>query len=72
MELALLRGQMSVDEKRRALERIWEDLGRDESAVPSPPWHRDVLDARAARLRAGTEEVLEWEEAKRQVRESRA
>ena len=72
MELALPLGQMSVDEKLRALERIWEDLCRDEMTVPSPSWHRDVLEARAARVRAGTEEVLEWEEAKRRIREPRA
>jgi putative addiction module component (TIGR02574 family) len=72
MELALPLGQMSVDEKLRALERIWDDLCRDDSAVPSPAWHRDVLEARAVRLAAGTEEVLPWDEAKRRIRGSRA
>ena len=72
MELALPLGQMSVDEKLRALERIWEDLCRDESAVPSPSWHRDVVEAREARLRAGAEDVVDWDEAKRRIRESRA
>jgi hypothetical protein len=65
MELALKLDQMTVDEKLRALERIWEDLCRNEADVPSPQWHCDVLKAREARLQHGNERLTDWEDAKR-------
>ncbi len=68
MELQLPLNQMTVDEKLRAMEQIWADLSRNEAELPSPPWHRDVLEAREARLRQGTERIVEWEEAKRRIR----
>jgi len=72
MELALPLEQMTVEEKLRALQRIWEDLCRHEGDVPSPPWHRDVLEAREARVTQGAERFTEWEEAKRRIRETTA
>lgn len=71
MDISLPLGEMSVEEKLRMIETIWEDLCRNEESVPSPEWHGDVLAARAERLAGGREKVLEWEEAKRRIRESR-
>jgi len=34
MDLSLPLDQRSVEEKRRAIERLWEDLARTPSAVP--------------------------------------
>lgn len=72
MGMTLPLDQMTVDEKLRAMEEIWEDLRRDEAAIPSPQWHRDVLEARAARLASGSESFSDWEEAKRRIREPRS
>lgn len=71
MDLVLPLDRMTVDEKLRALERIWEDLSRDDANLPSPPWHGDVLAARQARAEAGQERFIDWDEAKRRIRESR-
>jgi len=70
MELTLPLDQMTVDEKLRALERIWEDLCRNEADIPSPPWHREVLEAREARSREGKDRSTAWEDAKGQIRKS--
>jgi len=70
MEAALPLDQMTIDEKLRALERIWADLCRVEMAVPSPLWHRDVLQAREARLLNDQEQFTNWEEAKKRIRDS--
>ena len=70
MELILPLDQMTVDEKLRALERIWEDLCRKEEDLPSPQWHHDVLEARKIRLRQGEETFTDWEEAKQRIRGS--
>ena len=70
MEFTLPLDRMTVDEKLRTMETIWQDLCRNEAAVPSPLWHRDVLEAREARVRDGREQVIDWEQAKRELRES--
>ena len=61
-------GQMTKAEKLRALEEIWEDLGREPEAIPSPTWHADVLAAREDRLRAGASQFVDWTEAKPGIR----
>ncbi|MBI2432916.1 MAG: addiction module protein [Candidatus Hydrogenedentes bacterium] len=46
MELAIPLEKMTVAEKLRALELIWDDLQRRSEDVPSPAWHEDVLKSR--------------------------
>jgi putative addiction module component (TIGR02574 family) len=70
MGLSLPLDEMSTEEKLRALELIWDDLRKTEASLPSPAWHRDVLESREARLRAGTEKSIPWDEAKKNIRES--
>ncbi len=68
MDIALPFESMSVEEKLRILERIWEDLARTPATVPSPTWHRDVLEAREKRLSDGRERSIPWEQAKDDIR----
>ena len=70
MGLSLPLDKMSTEEKLRALELIWDDLRKAEASLPSPAWHRDVLENREARLRAGTEKSIPWDDAKKNIRES--
>ena len=70
MELSLPLDKMSTEDKLRALELIWDDLRRAEATLPSPAWHRDVLECREARLRSGSETSIPWDSAKRSIRES--
>ena len=66
LELPL--AQMTAREKLHAIETIWEDLARDERQVKSPAWHFDELKAREQRHEAGMEKVLDWNEAKKELR----
>ena len=68
VEIVLPLDEMTVEEKLRAMERIWEDLCRNESALTPPPWHRDVLEARELRVREGQDRFSDWDEAKRRLR----
>ena len=61
--------RMSREEKLQALEAIWADLSKDAAAVESPPWHEDVLKETQARTSAGQEQILDWPEAKRKLRD---
>lgn len=44
------------------------DALKSEAEVESPDWHKEALAKTEARLRAGKEQVLDWEEAKRKIR----
>ena len=61
--------QMSRAEKLMALEALWKDLSRNEAEFESPGWHRDELAATEARVKSGQEQFVDWESAKRQLRE---
>jgi hypothetical protein len=60
--------QMTWDEKLRAMEALWAELCREEERLESPAWHADVLNERAARVASGEEQFIEWETAKRELR----
>lgn len=61
--------KMTVSDKLRALEEIWDDLQRTPENVPPPSWHADVLKAREKRAREGTSKFADWNEAKRAIRD---
>jgi len=68
MELILPLDKMTVSDKLRALEEIWNDLCRRAEEIPSPVWHADVLRAREKRIRKGSSRFTDWNEAKRKIR----
>jgi hypothetical protein len=68
MDATLPLDKMTVVEKLRAMEALWVDLSRDESLIESPAWHGDVLRDREAKIKAGAENFMEWETAKKQLR----
>jgi len=59
---------MTVAEKLRVMETLWSDLTRHEKQLESPEWHGDVLRERAARVKQGKESFMDWETAKKQLR----
>jgi hypothetical protein len=44
--------QMTLEEKLRAMEALWDDLCQREEDVPVPQWHKDLLDERERSNRA--------------------
>jgi hypothetical protein len=67
MSLAELH-QLPNVEKLRIIEALWEDLAADETSVESPAWHWEELKKTGERLRKGEEEVLDWKDAKEELR----
>lgn len=55
-------------EKIKLMEALWADLSADEDAFDSPAWHVEELRATEARFAAGQEEMLDWEQAKKELR----
>ena len=62
---------LSVAEKLALMERLWADLSRRPVDIPSPDWHGDVLAARLDAVREGRTTFVDWEDAKRRLRDRR-
>ena len=50
------------------MEALWADLCRKENRLELPAWHAQFLKERAARVASGAETFLDWETAKRELR----
>lgn len=61
-------GHLSREEKLRIMEAIWEDLAKDDAQVESPEWHREALEETDRRRQSGQEGVVDWQEAKKELR----
>jgi hypothetical protein len=59
---------MSIEEKLKTMEEIWDDLVSHAESVPSPEWHKEVLDNRERAVREGTEEAIDWSIAKKELK----
>jgi hypothetical protein len=69
MEATLPLDKMTVAEKLRAMELLWADLSRNDAQLESPAWHEEVLRDREAKIKSGTEKFMDWETAKKQLRD---
>ena len=69
MSVILPLDQMTTEEKLQAMEALWADLTRNEEQFESPAWHEQVLKEREQRIESGQESFIDWEVAKKQLRE---
>ncbi len=61
--------KMTRAEKLQALEAIWADLLEGTSEIESPAWHENALRRTEAGLSEGQERILDWEDAKRELKD---
>ena len=59
--------QMTLEEKLRAMEALWENLSRREEDIPVPQWHKELLDEREALLKEAKAKFIDWETAKARI-----
>jgi hypothetical protein len=69
MDITLPLKQMTLAEKLRIMEILWDDLCREEDPLPSPDWHRQILQLRSQRIETGQARFVDWQEAKERIRE---
>ena len=60
---------MTVSDKLRLMEALWQDLSADEAGLPSPDWHGRVLEERVRLVASGQEVVMDWGAAKKLLRQ---
>jgi hypothetical protein len=60
--------KMSAEQKLQTIEALWEDLSKSSSEPVSPAWHEHLIERTNARLEDGSERVVDWESAKKELR----
>ena len=60
--------KMSVVDRLRAIEQLWDSVSKNDIDVPSPEWHGDVLNDRRRRAEAGEARFLTLQELKSRMR----
>lgn len=61
--------EMTLEEKLRAMEELWDDLCQREGDVPVPKWQKDLLDEREHLIEQGSARFSDWEIAKKRISE---
>lgn len=61
---------MSVPERLRVMEQLWEALRQNEGELASPAWHGEVLSDRKARATQGEARFLTLDQLKARLRDS--
>ena len=69
MSIDLPLGTMTLADKLEAMELLWADISRQPAELPSPAWHRDVLDERRRLVAEGKLRFLDWNTAMAELRE---
>lgn len=69
METDQLLDTLSTTEKIALMERLWAELSQRPEELPSPDWHGDVLAERIAAVREGRTAFIDWNDAKRRLRD---
>lgn len=60
---------LPLRQKLQLMESLWDALCHEAAGEPGmPPWHKEVLNERLARLDSGQEPVSSWDEAKQRIR----
>ncbi len=68
MEILQKIKRLSHIEKLKVMEALWKDLSSDEEKYDSPAWHEDILKETENRVNDGTEEIVDWDIAKKNLR----
>ena len=50
--------KMSLPDRLRAIEQLWDAISREAGDIASPEWHRDILADRKARAERGEARFL--------------
>ena len=61
--------EMTTPDKLRLMEALWQNLSATASEVTSPEWHGEILAERDRLTASGEEAFIDWEIAKKQLRQ---
>jgi hypothetical protein len=61
--------EMTTPDKLRLMEALWQNLSTTAEEIVSPQWHGEALAERDRLIESGEETFIDWETAKKQLRE---
>ncbi len=70
MDLTLSIEKMTITEKLYTMEKIWDELRLNAKTMQTPAWHKDVLKKREKDIAAGIDNLIDWDEAKDNIRQT--
>jgi putative addiction module component (TIGR02574 family) len=60
--------KLTVAEKIQMMEFLWDSLCAQPENIQSPTWHSEVLNDREEGLGKGSDDFVDWELAKKHIR----
>jgi len=61
--------KMTIAEKLSIMEKLWSDLCTNPESIPSPEWHRKVLETREQHISEGKEQFHSLESVKSRIKD---
>lgn len=61
--------KLPATEKLKIIEALWSALAAEDDSFASPAWHEGALRETEGEFAAGRMEILDWEEAKKHLRQ---
>lgn len=58
---------MSIPDRLRIVEEIWESIPAKEPILDIPNWHKEILDQRLEELKNNPEGGESWEKVKKEI-----
>jgi hypothetical protein len=68
MNISLPLDKMTSLDKIAVMEKLWDDLCHDPESIPSPTWHKGVLEAREKEVIEGRAKFTSFDLAKGKIR----
>ena len=69
MDISLPLDKMTNLDKIAGMEKLWDDLCRDPESIPSPEWHKEVLEAREKAVKEGRAKFTAFDLAKERIKD---
>ena len=60
---------LPLHEKLRLMEALWDGIAPQEAELDVPQWHKDLLDERERLISEGKATFIDWETAKKQIKD---
>ena len=57
--------KMTISEKLDTMEKLWESLRNEPEEIPSPQWHKTILEKRHKEVQKNPNKFTDFEEAKK-------
>ena len=69
MNISLPLDKMTTTDKLSVMEKLWDDLCKDPDAIPSPEWHKSLLEAREQEIAQGKAKFHTLDAAKERIKD---